>query len=148
MSVRAVMVPVAVALLTGLSACVAGPPPETAKGRNMARLDYVELPATDIAATRSFYERAFGWTMTQFAPTYSATTTGDTDVGLQSSVPDRPGAPLPVVQVKDLEAALAAVEAAGGTIVKPIRAFPGGRRFHFTDPSGNELAVWEAAAAE
>lgn len=112
----------------------------------MARLDYVELPATDIAATRSFYERAFGWTMTEFAPTYSATTTGDTDVGLQSSVPDRPSAPLPVVQVKDLGAALAAVETAGGTIVKPIRAFPGGRRFHFSDPSGNELAVWQPAA--
>jgi hypothetical protein len=112
----------------------------------MARLDYVELPATDIEATRSFYERAFGWSMTQFAPTYSATATGDTDVGLQSNPPDRPGAPLPVIQVKDLEAALGAVQAAGGEIVKPIRSFPGGRRFHFKDPSGNELAVWEAAA--
>jgi uncharacterized protein len=112
----------------------------------MVRLDYVELPASDIAATRGFYEQAFGWTMTQFAPTYAATTTGDTDVGLQSSPPDRPPAPLPVIQVKELESALAAVEAAGGTIVKPIRAFPGGRRFHFTDPSGNELAVWQAAA--
>ena len=110
----------------------------------MARLDYVELPATDIAATRDFYERAFGWTMTEFAPTYAATTTGDTDVGLQSSVPDRPDSPLPVIQVRDLEEVLAAVEAAGGRIVKPIRAFPGGRRFHFADPSGNELAVWEA----
>ncbi|HUE78120.1 MAG TPA: VOC family protein [Sphingomicrobium sp.] len=112
----------------------------------MARLDYVELPATDIAATRGFYEQAFGWSMTEFAPTYAATTTGDTDVGLQSSPPDRPEAPLPVIQVKDLEAVLAAVEAAGGKIIKPIRAFPSGRRFHFTDPSGNELAVWEAAA--
>jgi uncharacterized protein len=111
----------------------------------MARLDYVELPATDIASTRQFYERAFGWSMTEFAPTYSATTTGDTDVGLQSSPPDRPAAPLPVIQVRDLEESLAAVEAAGGRIVKPIRSFPGGRRFHFADPSGNELAVWEAA---
>ena len=112
----------------------------------MARLDYVELPATDIAATRSFYEQAFGWTMTEFAPTYAATVTGDTDVGLQSSPPDRPAAPLPVIQVKGLEAALAAVEAAGGSIIKPILSFPGGRRFHFADPSGNELAVWEAAS--
>jgi len=111
----------------------------------VARLDYVELPGIDIAATRAFYEAAFGWTMTEFAPTYAATTTGDTDVGIQSSPPDRPSAPLPVIQVKDLEAALASVEVAGGRIVKPIRAFPGGRRFHFTDPSGNELAVWEAA---
>ena len=112
----------------------------------MARLDYVELPGTDLAATRRFYEQAFGWTMTEFAPTYAATTTGDTDIGIQSSEPDRPGAPLPVVQVKDLEAYLAAVESADGRIVKPIRAFPGGRRFHFADPSGNELAVWEAAS--
>jgi hypothetical protein len=112
----------------------------------MARLDYVELPASDIRATRSFYEKAFGWTMTEFAPSYSATTTGDTDIGLQSDASEKPAAPLPVIQVKDLEAALASVEAAGGRIVKPIRAFPGGRRFHFADPSGNELAVWEAAA--
>jgi uncharacterized protein len=112
----------------------------------MARLDYVELPAGDINATRSFYEQAFGWTMTEFAPTYSATTTGDTDIGLQSDSSEKPAAPLPVIRVKDLEAALASVEAAGGRIVKPIRAFPGGRRFHFADPSGNELAVWEAAA--
>ena len=109
----------------------------------MARLDYVELPAGDIAATRTFYERAFGWTMTEFAPTYSATLTGDTDVGLQSDSSEKPAAPLPVIQVKGLEHALASVEAAGGRIVKPIRSFPGGRRFHFEDPSGNELAVWE-----
>ena len=111
----------------------------------MARLDYVELPGTDLAATRSFYEQAFGWTMTQFAPTYAATMTGDTDIGIQASPPDRPAAPLPVIQVKKLEAYLTAVEAAGGRIVKPITAFPGGRRFHFADPSGNELAVWETA---
>lgn len=112
----------------------------------MARLDYVELPGTDIAATRRFYEQAFGWTMTEFAPTYAATTTGDTDVGIQSSAPDRPQAPLPVIQVKDIEAAQESVERAGGSIAKPITSFPGGRRFHFRDPSGNELAVWQAAA--
>jgi predicted enzyme related to lactoylglutathione lyase len=112
----------------------------------MARLDYVELPATDIAATRGFYERAFAWTMMPFAPTYCATTTSDTNVGLQSDGAERPAAPLPVIQVKDLEAVLAAVETAGGEIVQPIRSFPGGRRFHFRDPSGNELAAWEAAA--
>jgi len=111
----------------------------------VARLDYVELPGIDIAATRAFYEAAFGWTMTEFAPTYAATTTGDTDIGLDADQADRPKAPLPVIQVSDLEAALAAVESAGGTIVKPIYAFPGGRRFHFRDPSGNELAAWEAA---
>ena len=112
----------------------------------MARLDYVELPGTDIQVTRAFYEQAFGWSMTQFAPTYSATTTGDTDIGIQSDEAERPAAPLPVIQVKDLETVQRSVEAAGGRIVKPIRSFPGGRRFHFQDPSGNELAVWEAAA--
>ena len=111
----------------------------------MARLDYVELPGGDIAATRSFYEQAFGWTMTQFAPTYAATITGDTDIGIQADAAERPSAPLPVIQVKDLESIQRSVEAAGGKIVKPIRGFPSGRRFHFTDPSGNELAVWEAA---
>ena len=112
----------------------------------MARLDYVELPATQIPATRSFYEQAFGWTMTEFAPTYAATTTGDTDIGLDADAANKPEVPLPVIQVQDLEAALAAVERAGGTIVKPIFPFPGGRRFHFRDPSGNGLAAWQAAA--
>ena len=109
----------------------------------MARLDYVELPASNVASTRAFYEQAFSWTMTEFAPTYAATTTGDTDIGLDADEANRPKAPLAVIRVGDLEAALAAVERAGGTIVKPIFSFPGGRRFHFLDPSGNELAVWQ-----
>jgi uncharacterized protein len=111
----------------------------------MARLDYVELPAADIAATRGFYEQAFGWSLTEFAPTYAATTTGDTDIGLDSDPADKPDMPLPVIQVEDLEAALASVERAGGTIVRPIFPFPGGRRFHFRDPSGNALAAWQPA---
>lgn len=110
------------------------------------RLNYVELPATDIGSTRQFYERAFGWSMTPFAPTYAATMSGDTDIGLQSDESEKPAAPLPVIEVPNLEEVLAAVEAAGGQIVKPIRGFPGGRRFHFADPSGNELAVWQVAA--
>lgn len=112
----------------------------------MARLNYVELPAQDSAVSRRFYEAAFGWRMTEFAPTYSATTTGDTDLGLDADPAERPRAPLPVIQVPDLEAALASVERAGGRIVRPIFDFPGGRRFHFVDPAGNELAVWQAAA--
>lgn len=109
----------------------------------MARIDYVELPATSLSATRTFYEQAFGWTMTEFAPTYAATTTGDTDVGLDADEAEKPKVPLPVIQVSDLEAALVAVERAGGMVIKPIYAFPGGRRFHFRDPSGNELAAWQ-----
>ena len=110
----------------------------------MARLNYVELPTGDIAATRAFYERAFGWSMTEFAPTYAATVTGDTDIGLQADRAEATRAPLPVIDVDDLEAALAAVEQAGARIVRPIFAFPGGRRFHFLDPSGNELAAVQA----
>ena len=109
------------------------------------RLNYVELPATDIAKTKRFYEAAFGWSLTEFAPTYAGTTTGDVDIGLQADRAEAPKAPLPVVHVADLEAALKAVTTAGGVITKPIFAFPGGRRFHFRDPSGNELAVWQTA---
>jgi predicted enzyme related to lactoylglutathione lyase len=106
----------------------------------MARLNYVELPVSDIRPAKAFYEAAFGWTLTEFGPTYAATLTGDTDVGLQADAEEATRAPLPVIDVDDLEAALAAVTEAGGTIVRPIFAFPGGRRFQFLDPAGNELA--------
>ena len=107
----------------------------------MARLNYVELPAREIAASKTFYEQAFGWSLMEFGPTYAATTSGDTDIGLQADAEEATKAPLPVIEVDDLEAAQAAVEQAGGSIVRPIFAFPGGRRFHFLDPSGNEVAA-------
>ncbi|MGQ0588953.1 MAG: VOC family protein [Sphingosinicella sp.] len=106
----------------------------------MARLNYVELPTADIDAAARFYEQVFGWTMTRFGPTYAATMSGDTDVGLQADQTEATKAPLAVIEVDDLEAALTAIEQAGGTVVRSIFAFPGGRRFQFTDPSGNELA--------
>ena len=109
------------------------------------RLNYVELPVADGPAAKAFYERAFGWKLTDFGPTYHATTSGDVDIGLDASQPQSLDAPLPVIEVDDLESALAAVGKAGGTITKPIFAFPGGRRFHFRDPAGNQLAVWQAA---
>ncbi|HEX8442572.1 MAG TPA: VOC family protein [Allosphingosinicella sp.] len=107
----------------------------------MARLNYVELPVSDLAATRSFYEQLFGWSLTAFGPSYAATISGDTDLGLQGDPAEATAAPLPVIEVDDLESALAGVTAAGGTVVRPIFAFPGGRRFHFRDPSGNEVAA-------
>jgi predicted enzyme related to lactoylglutathione lyase len=111
----------------------------------MARIDYVELPsATAHELTRAFYSRAFGWRFTDFGPDYSATTTGDVDLGLQGDPSGALAAPLPVIRVDDLEAAFDAVTNAGGTIARPIFSFPGGRRFHFIDPSGSELAVWQA----
>ena len=106
------------------------------------RIGYVELPVSDTAASRDFFARAFGWSFADFAPTYSATTNGDVDVGLQADSSERTRAPLAIVKSSDLEASLGAVERAGGEITRPIFAFPGGRRFHFREPGGNELAVW------
>lgn len=111
-----------------------------------ARIDYVELPsATAHELTRAFYSKAFGWKFADYGPTYAATTNGTTDVGLQGDPEGALAAPLPVVKVDDLEAAFDSVSKAGGVIAKPIFSFPGGRRFHFIDPSGSELAVWSEA---
>jgi predicted enzyme related to lactoylglutathione lyase len=108
-----------------------------------ARIDYVELPsATAHELTRSFYAKAFGWEFTNYGPDYSATTNGVVDVGLNGHPEEALSAPLPVVRVDNLEQAFDSVVAAGGVIAKPIFEFPGGRRFHFVDPSGSELAVW------
>lgn len=107
----------------------------------MARLNYVELPARDVAESKAFYEAAFGWKLTDFGPSYAATMTGDTDIGLQGDPAEATEAPLPVIDVDDLEAALKAVTDAGGRVTRPIFAFPGGRRFQFLDPGGNEVAA-------
>ena len=111
-----------------------------------ARIDYVELPsATAHELTRGFYAKAFGWDFTDYGPDYAATSNGKVDVGLNGQPDEALAAPLPVVRVDGLEAAFDAVVKAGGTIAKPIFAFPGGRRFHFIDPAGSELAVWSEA---
>jgi uncharacterized protein len=110
----------------------------------MPRICFVELPATDLASTRSFYTEAFGHAFTNFGPSYACMTTGDVDIGLQADASEVTSAPLVVIAVDDLEASFAAVNKAGGVITKPIFAFPGGRRFHFRDPSGNELAALKA----
>ena len=109
----------------------------------MARIDYVELPSvTAHELTRGFYAKAFGWQFTDYGPDYAATTNGDVDLGLNGQPNEALAAPLPVVRVDDLDVTLDAVAAAGGVISRPIFAFPGGRRFHFIDPSGSELAAW------
>nr|MBA2771040.1 VOC family protein [Sphingomonas sp.] len=95
------------------------------------RIDYIELPSvTAHELTRAFYSRAFGWTFSDYGPDYSATTTGDVDVGLNGQSDEALAAPLPVVRVDDVDAAFASVTKAGGVIAKPIFDFPGGRRFH------------------
>lgn len=111
----------------------------------MARLNYLELPVSDIAAAKRFYAAAFDWDFVDFGPTYAATTSGDTDIGFQADPVEKSAAPLPVIDVADLEAAEAAVRSAGGAITAPIFAFPGGRRFHFRDPAGHELAATQRA---
>lgn len=107
------------------------------------RIDFIELPASDIADSRRFYQSVFGWGFSMFGPDYACTTSGDVDLGLQADRSEAPASALPVVQVSDLDAALNSVRAAGGSISKAIFSFPGGRRFHFRDPAGNELAVWQ-----
>lgn len=112
--------------------------------RKDGKLDYLEMPAdaASFDAVKAFYSGVFGWSFTDYGPTYSAF-----DEGLEGGFDADPGgdaanAPLPVLYSEDLEASLEKVEAGGGRIVRPIFAFPGGRRFHFLDPAGNELAIW------
>jgi predicted enzyme related to lactoylglutathione lyase len=108
--------------------------------RQEGGIDYLELPAQDMGPLKAFYRAAFGWTFTDYGPTYAAFDQG-LDGGFQGDAAAGLTKPLPVLYAIDLEAMEAKVRAAGGVIVQPIFAFPGGRRFHFTDPSGNELAV-------
>ncbi len=110
----------------------------------MARINFVELPVGDTASVKAFYETTFRWALTAFGPSYASTMTGDVDLGLQGDRLEATKAPLPVIEVNGLDAWTARIEAAGGRLVRPIFAFPGGRRFHFVDPAGNELAVMEA----
>lgn len=107
--------------------------------REDGKLDYLEMPGGDLGATKTFYSDAFGWRFTDYGPTYAAFDEG-LDGGFDAD--DAAPKPLPVLYANDLEAMRDKVTAAGGEIVKPIFEFPGGRRFHFRDPAGNELAVW------
>jgi predicted enzyme related to lactoylglutathione lyase len=106
------------------------------------RIDYIEMNVGDLARSRAFYGGAFGWTFTDYGPTYCAFSDGRLDGGFTTSGPVKPGGPLVILYADDLAQAQGRVEAAGGRIVKPIFSFPGGRRFHFEDPDGYELAVW------
>jgi len=109
---------------------------------NHRRMDYVEFPATDIAATKAFYHRVFGWDFEDYGPGYTSFNDGRLGGGFTTGRTVAQGGPLVVVYSTDLAAIEAEVAAAGGAIVKPAFDFPGGRRFHFTDPNGNEVAVW------
>ncbi|QTX05783.1 VOC family protein [Agromyces archimandritae] len=111
-------------------------------------IDYLELTVTDLPEAKAFYAAAFGWEFTDYGEAYagirtSAEAEGEEAGGLLLADEARPaGGPFPLLYSDELEATLTAVTAAGGEIVEPPYPFPGGRRFHFRDPSGNELGVW------
>jgi predicted enzyme related to lactoylglutathione lyase len=108
---------------------------------NDKRIDYVEFGTKGMPATKEFYRQAFGWKFTDYGPDYSSFEDGRLSGGFTTEA-DVTRGPLVVIYVLELEATQKEIEAAGGVTVKPIFSFPGGRRFHFKDPSGNELAVW------
>ncbi len=106
-------------------------------------IDYLEFTVTDMAAAKKFYGDAFGWEFTDYGPDYAGIKWGDTEIGgFRSDMLASSGGVLVVLYSGDLDATLQQVKQAGGKIATEPFDFPGGRRFHFTDPSGNELAVW------
>ena len=106
--------------------------------------DYIEFTVHDVARAKAFYGKVFGWAFTDYGPAYASFDDGRIGGGFTTGAAARPGGggPLMVFYAVDLDATLVRVKEAGGTIVKPPFAFPGGRRFHFTDPDGTEVAVW------
>lgn len=110
-------------------------------------LSYVELAADDLAASKAFYAAAFGWTFADYGPTYAGirAASGDGEVGgLNTGLDGGPGGALVLVVSEDVDASLAAVEAAGGRVVEPLAGYPGGRRFTFADPAGTVLGVFQS----
>lgn len=111
-------------------------------------ISYIELAADDLATSKEFYATAFGWEFNDYGPTYAGirAATGDGEVGgLNAGTRGGPGGPLVLLVSDDVDASLAAVEAAGGRVVTPIEAYPGGRRFTFSDPAGTVLGVFQTA---
>jgi predicted enzyme related to lactoylglutathione lyase len=111
------------------------------KKRTHHTVDYVEFMAPNVSDSKNFYSKAFGWTFVDYGPDYAAFDQ-NLDGGFSKEAPSQRGVPLVILYSTALEDSQKKVEAAGGKIVKPIFSFPGGRRFHFADPAGNELAIW------
>ncbi len=106
------------------------------------RIDYIEFQVTDVHVAKHFYSTVFGWAFTDYGPDYTSFADGRLAGGFAKADAASPGGPLVVLYALDLPLVQEAVKANGGTIVRDIYAFPGGKRFHFRDPSGYELAVW------
>ncbi len=109
---------------------------------NDIHINYVEFKAHNLEETKSFYSNVFGWKFTDYGPTYTAFAESGLDGGFEKTEDEIVNGALIVLYHTDLEALEPEIVKAGGTINKQIFSFPGGRRFHFKDPSGNELAVW------
>lgn len=114
------------------------------RGNNF-QIDNIEFNVADIARSKAFYGAVFGWTFTEYGPTYTEFSDGRLSGGFTTGLPVRPGGPLIILYAEDLEGALQRVQDAGARISQAIFTFPGGRRFQFIDPDGYELAVWSAA---
>jgi len=109
------------------------------------KLNYLEFPARDFNATKAFFSQVFGWTFEDYGPAYTAFSNAGVEGGFYQAdmaADASAGSALVVFYSNDLESTLAKVVEAGGDIAQDIFAFPGGRRFHFREPSGNEFAVW------
>jgi predicted enzyme related to lactoylglutathione lyase len=109
------------------------------------KINYVELPAKDMEATKTFFTTAFGWSFTDYGPEYTSFSNEGINGGFYKSdlvASMGNGSVLIVFYSKELEQTQAKIESAGGVVIKPTFSFPGGRRFHFADPNGNEYAVW------
>ena len=108
-------------------------------------INYIELPASEIEASKSFFNKVFGWEFADYGPDYCSFVNAGIDGGFYRSglkAQSELGSVLVVLYSSELETTAKNVEAAGGIMIKPIFSFPGGRRFQFLDPSGNEFAVW------
>ncbi len=105
-------------------------------------VDYVEFPSGSAGGSGKFFEQAFGWTATSYGPDYADVQSGSVTFGFQASAAEKPSAPLVTIRTNDLDQARKAIETAGGTITVEPFDFPGGRRFHFREPGGSELAIW------
>jgi len=114
-----------------------------ADAKAMGQPDYVEFNVGNIAKTKAFYSAVFGWTFTDYGPGYTSFTAATVEGGFTTDGSVRAaGGPLMVFYVADVDAAFARAKAVGAEIVKPVFAFPGGRRFQMKDPDGYEIAAW------
>jgi predicted enzyme related to lactoylglutathione lyase len=111
---------------------------------NHEKINYVEFPSGDLLATKKFFKEVFEWSFEDYGPEYTAFSNSGLDGGFfkSSKQSTENGSALVVLYSNDLEATQTKIQQSGGKITKSIFSFPGGRRFHFVEPGGNELAVW------